>query len=147
MRQFGHRPRHVIVRRHDDQRLETAILGPAARFGGVGDGVDRSTIEVDAAGDDLAVLRLEPRDLALAGQRVDAGDQQPLPVAFGQQFDGILDPRRAAREHDDTVGLAHSRTISLAGTLVRNHRKPATSATSASSAMALNHQRQRAVRA
>src|SRR5438093_1275609 len=48
MRQFQDGARHVVVRRHHDQRLEAALAGPAPRLRGIAARVDGGTIEIDA---------------------------------------------------------------------------------------------------
>jgi hypothetical protein len=45
---------------------------------------------------------------------MDAGDQQPLAVAVGQEVDGVGDARRTSRQHDNAVrGVFRRRLIGL----------------------------------
>ena len=49
VRQFDDRARHVVVRRHHDQRLEAALARPAPRLGRVAARIDGRAVEIDAA--------------------------------------------------------------------------------------------------
>ncbi len=104
MRQFDDRPRHMVVRRHHDQRLETAFVRPASRLGRIAAGVDRGAVEIDAAAHERLVVGQGTGNVAGCAGRMHAGDQQALAVTVGQQFHRVGHPRRAAREHDDAVG-------------------------------------------
>ena len=97
VREFDDGARHVVVRRDDDQRAETALLRPAPRFGGVAAGIDRRVVEIDAAGEPRLVVAQRTGDFAGAVRPVHARDQQPLAVAAGKQIDGVRRPATSLR--------------------------------------------------
>src|SRR5262245_57525383 len=47
MRDFGERPRHVVIRCHYDQRAETSAFGPALSLDSVSQRIQRA-VEIDA---------------------------------------------------------------------------------------------------
>ena len=106
VRQFDDRARHVVIRRHHDQRFEAALVRPAPRLRRVAAGVDGGTVEIDAAAQQRLVVGQRARNVAGRVGRMHAGDQQPLAIAAGQQFHRIGNPRRAAGQHHDAVGVA-----------------------------------------
>ena len=53
VRQFDDSARHMIVRRHHDQRFEAALADPAASLGGVAAGIDGGAVEIDATAEQL----------------------------------------------------------------------------------------------
>ena len=71
-------------------------------------------VEVDAAGQDGIVIDDLAGDIARRGAGIDAGDQQPFAAAGGEQFERVADPRRAAGQHHDAVGVFVERDL-LAG--------------------------------
>ena len=106
MRQFDDRPRHVVIRCHHDQRLEAALAHPAPGLRRVAAGIDRGAVEIDAAAQQRLVVGQRTRNIAGGVGRVHAGNQQPLAEACGQQFHRVRDPRGAAGQHHDAVGVA-----------------------------------------
>src|SRR5207247_5128409 len=71
------RARHVIVRRHHDQRTEAAAFRPAFGLDRVAERVD-GPIEVDATTHPALEFRLESRDFFGIGRSIRAADEQPL---------------------------------------------------------------------
>ena len=98
--------------------LKLCCARPAFGFERVAEGIERRTVEVDAAGEILRIKRREARDFACAGGAVHAGDQQPFAVFGGQQFDRVGNARGSAGKHHDAVGLAIERYL-VAGNLRR----------------------------
>ena len=116
MVEFGHRARHVPVRRHDDQRIEIVLARPTFCFERVAEGIERRAVQVDAAGKIFRIKRGEARDFACTCGPVHPGYQQPFAVFGGQQFDRVGNARSRAGKHDDAVGLAIERYL-IAGNL------------------------------
>ena len=104
-----HRARHVIGRRHHDQRGEAAILHPAPRLDRVADGVDRRIVEIDAARHQPLVARRDAGDLGRCRRAMHAADEQALAAPGGEQLDRVRDARGAAGQHHDAVGVAVER--------------------------------------
>ena len=82
---------------------------PAPRLDRIAERVERGIIEVDAAGQQAAVIDGLAGDVGGRGAGIDAGDEQALAAAGGEQFERVGDARRAAGQHHDAVGVAIER--------------------------------------
>ncbi len=124
MRQFHDRPRHVVVRRHYNQRFEAALADPASRLRCIAARIDGGAVEIDAtAQQQRLVVGQRARNVAHGIGRMHARNQQPLAVAAGQQVHRIRHPRRAAGQHHDPVGIA--RRLDLDAAQLREKRDKA----------------------
>jgi hypothetical protein len=106
MRELGHGARHMPIRGHHDQRVEIVLARPILGLERVAEGIERGTVEIDAAGEKLGIERGQPRDFARSGVAVHAADQQSLAALGRQQFDGIRNARGGPGQRHDAVGLA-----------------------------------------
>ena len=98
--------RHVIVVGDQDHAAIGVALHPFGALLGVADRVERGAVDVDAAGKQRRVAAgRELRAGGAAGRRMDAADQQALALAGLEQVEGRIEPRLAAGQHDDRVGL------------------------------------------
>ena len=105
MRDLGHRARHMIARRHHDERAETAALGPVACLDRIAQRVDRA-IEIDAAADPVLELGVEPQYVDRIRGSIRPTDEQAPAATSRQKLDCIIDARWTAGEHDNAIGIA-----------------------------------------
>ena len=109
MGELGQRARHVVRRGHDDERLETVVDRPAPRLDRIAQRIERRIVEIDAAVQQAAVVDGLAGDVAGRRAGIDAGDEQALAAAGGEQFERVGDARGAAGQHHDAVGVAIER--------------------------------------
>ena len=109
--QFGQRAWHVVGGSDDDQGMKAVLDGPPPCLHCIAECVERGIIEVDATGQDTVVVEDFTPDIAGRGAGIDSGDQKPLATTCRQQFERVVDARIAARQHDDTVGVAVERNF------------------------------------
>ena len=104
--QLGEAARHVIGRRHDDQRLEAALLHPRPGLCGITDGVTRLLADVNAAAEPALAVRRDAGSSSRVVDRVHAGNEQAASLAQRQQLYRFGNSRLAAGEHDDGISRA-----------------------------------------
>src|SRR5674476_533516 len=61
MRELGHGAWYVPVRGHHDQRVEIVLARPPLGLERIAEGIERGTVEIDAAGEELGIERRAPR--------------------------------------------------------------------------------------
>ena len=110
MRDLGERARHVIVRRHHDQRAEALAFGPALDLDRVAAGV-AGAIDIDATVHIAGEFRVETGYFGDRGRPVQAADEQALAAPGRQEFERVGDARSAAGQRHDAVGIAMERNF------------------------------------
>ena len=114
MADLGHRARHVVVRRHHDQRAEAALLAPSAGSRSALPSVlsERSKSTQQRTTRRIRGLR---REISLrVGRAVDAADEQPLAAPGRQELDRIV-MREAPPVSTTMPSALRSSTTSSAG--------------------------------